>query len=184
VDHDTEPALYPQVLAAEGRVTAIEAARQDAERTLAEREVLLARAEAAAAERVADGLEAPSLVPERRAVQQAAETLHLLALAHGTAKTRHAEALAQAEVAHRQAVWRHFQALLATHLVAAQQMVETWEPLRAYCAAHGWAFGLQPFSGSVPILGESWVPHAEALLAQAEPGHSGALPPMLQPRAY
>jgi hypothetical protein len=184
-DADTSPERYPSVVAAEQKMTAIAAAIYDAERTLTERESLLARAEAQAAVAVADGLEAPSLVPARQAVQAAAETMHLLQLAQVTAKDRYTEALAAAEAKHQQAVWRRFQALLATHLVAARSTVESWESLRAYCAQHGWAFGLQPFNGTMEVMAESWVPHVEALLAQEAPSSGGGtVVTGGQPRAY
>ena len=185
VDHETLPEQYPGVLAAERKVAAIEASRQDAERTLQDREIALAQAEAVAAEALIDGREPLSLVEARQAVLAAAETLRLLELAHGTAKRRHSAALAAAEVAHQRAVWQRFQQLLQAHLVAVRQTVESWEPLRAYCAAHDWRFGLQPFQGSMQILQASWLPYAEGLLSQEAPAHGGGnLPPMLQPHAY
>ena len=184
LDYETPPEQYPQVVAAARKVATLEVTLCEAERTLAERETLLARAESQTAEALIDGREPLSLVEARQAVLEAADTLRLLELAQGTAKTRHAEALAQAEAAHQHAVWQRFQQLLQAHLDAVRQTVETWEPLRQYCAQHQWRFGLQPFNGTMQVMGESWIAHAEALLAQEAPAPGGgALPPLSPPLA-
>jgi hypothetical protein len=64
-------------------------------------------------------------------------------------------------------------------------MLESYEPLRAYCTQHNWRFGWQPFNGTMQVMGENWVPHVEALLAQEAPAPGGGTPPSLsQPSAY
>lgn len=185
LDADTPPQEYPVVVEAARKVETIAAALRDAEGTLAAQESLMQRAEVAAAAALIDGREPGSLVEARQQVLSAAETLRLLELAHGTAKSRAADALAQAQAQQQQAVWREFQRLLQVHVAHLQAATASWEPLREYCAQHQWAFGLQPFSGSMQILATNWVPHAEALLAQeaAEPG-GVTLPTFGQPRAY
>ena len=103
VDHETPPEQYPAVVESGRKLENIGAALRDAERLLHEREGLLARAEAAAAEALIDGREPLSLMEARTQVLQAADIARLLELAHTTAKARVSEALDAAQAAHQQA---------------------------------------------------------------------------------
>jgi hypothetical protein len=183
-DADTPPEHYPGVQTAAAKVAQLTEAVAAAEVDVTAAEQAYAEAEAQAAEALIDGREPISLMEAQQAVLAAAESVHLLEVAQTVAKARHAEALATAQAQQQQAVWHHFQTLLAAHVTDLHRASASWEPLRRYCAVHGWRFGLTVFNGTMEILEESWIPHAEALLAQDEAGPDGGLPPGSHPRAY